>query len=268
MSVPIRASGCARSTRSISPPAYPLAPATATVNVMCMNIHRHARRYERVRGKMQRCRRVPPACARSRPPPRADPTSSSSSTSPTRSPAADEVLVRVAAAGVNFIDTYRRVRRLPDAVPARRGLGGRRRGRRRSGPTSARSPSATASRGRPSPGSYAELVTVRESQALARARRRPRPRRRRAPAAGHDRALPGHLHVPRPAGARRARARGRRRRRPAAHPARHPARCPGHRDRRQRREGAPRARRRRDRRHPVPRAARPHRTTCRPRCAP
>ena len=42
VSAPIRASGWPRSRRSTSPPAYPLAPATATEKVMCMTIHASA----------------------------------------------------------------------------------------------------------------------------------------------------------------------------------------------------------------------------------
>ena len=172
---------------------------------------------------------------------------------PTPSPRPGEVLVRVAAAGVNFIDTYRRSGVVPDAVPARRGLGGRRDGRGASATTSPRSPSATGSRGASAPGSYAERVVV------------PGATRCRSRTAWPDdvaaalllQGLTAHYLVtstfPVSGRARRAAARGRRRRRAAAHPARRRARRPGHRDRRaapRRRQPGPRGRRRR--RDPVP----------------
>ena len=138
---------------------------------------------------------------------------------PDPEPAADEVLVRVAAAGVNFIDTYRRSGVVRDAVPARRGLRGR---RRRSSP-SASDVSEIAVGDRvawsSAPGSYAELVAVRESQALLV----PEGVSDQVAAALPLQGLTAHYLVtstfPVAGRARRARARGRRRRRAAAHAA-------------------------------------------------
>ena len=117
VSVPIRASGCASSTRSISPPAYPLAPATATVNVMCMNIHVDARRYEVARGKIAPARRVGPIVRAIQASAAGGPDVLELVELPDPTPGPDEVVVRVAAAGVNFIDTYRRSGAYPMPFP-------------------------------------------------------------------------------------------------------------------------------------------------------
>ena len=71
VSAPISTSGCASSSRSTSPPAYPLAPATATrTTVMCMTIHAcmpldagvvggwHGARHDRLRSATRPHRRV------------------------------------------------------------------------------------------------------------------------------------------------------------------------------------------------------------------
>ena len=89
---------------------------------------------------------------------------------PDPEPAADEVLVRVAAAGVNFIDTYRRSGVYPMPFPHVVGSEG-------AGEVVAVGADVTeiAVGDRvawsSAPGSYAELVTVRESQGAARPRR-------------------------------------------------------------------------------------------------
>ena len=235
---------------------------------MCMNIHRMHEDTNAFPGKIARAVALPPTCAPSAPPPRADPTSSSSSTSPTPSPAADEVLVRVAAAGVNFIDTYRRagVYRMP--FPHVVGSEGAGEVVGASATTSPRSRVGDRVAWSSAPAPTPSWSPCRRPTRCPSPTGVDRPGRRRAPAAGPHGALPGDLDVPgrRPghdvlvhaaAGGvgllltQLAVARGARVIATVGSAG----------------EGGARPRGRRRGRHPLPRARRPDRRPARPRCA-
>ena len=147
---------------------------------------------------------------------------------PTPEPGPGQIRVRLAATGVNFVETYQRTGYYPMPLPFVPGAEG-------AGTVSAVGPASTGVRGR-RPGR------------LGRPRRRVRrggPRRggpgaagpgrdrhrdrRGGDAAGDDRALPAARQLPGAGRRHRAGARGGRRHGPAADPARHPARRHRHR---------------------------------------
>ena len=146
---------------------------------------------------------------------------------PTPKPGDGQALVRIEAAGVNFIDVYQRTGPLQAAAAARPRAGGRRH-RRGGGPRRRRRPvgDRVAWTGIPGVVRDARRGAGRPARHAAGGRRRASDGRGRD-APGHDGALPGALDVPAEGRRHLPGPRGRRRRRAAALPDGEAARARG-----------------------------------------